>query len=160
MRLWPATRAGCYRLGMSPLALIAEDDKDIADILRAYLEREGFRTVQAADGRTALDVHLALRPDIILLDITMPLVDGWEVLSKVRRRGGTPIIVITALDQDLDKLQALRIGADAMAARLQRMADDVSVWNAQIAHELRTPLTILQGRLQGAKDGVSHSTHP
>ncbi len=90
----------------------------------------------------------------------MPLVDGWEVLSKVRRRGGTPIIVITALDQDLDKLQALRIGADAMAARLQRMADDVSVWNAQIAHELRTPLTILQGRLQGAKDGVSHSTHP
>jgi len=61
---------------MSPLALIAEDDKDIADILRAYLEREGFRTVQAADGRTALDVHRALRPDIMLLDITMPLVDG------------------------------------------------------------------------------------
>jgi two-component system response regulator AdeR len=97
---------------MSPLALIAEDDKDIADILRAYLEREGFRTVQAADGRTALDLHLALRPDIMLLDITMPLVDGWEVLSEVRRRGGTPVIVITALDQDLDKLQALRIGAD------------------------------------------------
>jgi len=97
---------------MSPLALIAEDDKDIADILRAYLEREGFRTVQAADGRTALDVHRALRPDIMLLDITMPLVDGWEVLSEVRRRGGTPVIVITALDQDLDKLQALRIGAD------------------------------------------------
>lgn len=97
---------------MSPLALIAEDDKDIADILRAYLEREGFRTVQAADGRTALDVHLALRPDIMLLDITMPQLDGWEVLSEVRRRGGTPVIVITALDQDLDKLQALRIGAD------------------------------------------------
>lgn len=112
LRLWRATRAGCYRIGMSPLALIAEDDKDIADILRVYLEREGLRTVQAADGRTALDVHLALRPDIMLLDITMPLVDGWEVLSEVRRRGGTPVIVITALDQDLDKLQALRIGAD------------------------------------------------
>lgn len=97
---------------MTPLALIAEDDKDIADILRAYLEREGFRTVQASDGRTALDVHLALRPDILLLDITMPLADGWDVLSEVRRRGETPVIVITALDQDLDKLQALRIGAD------------------------------------------------
>ncbi|AOH83229.1 two-component system response regulator [Sphingomonas panacis] len=97
---------------LTPLALIAEDDKDIADIIRAYLEREGFRTVQASDGRTALDVHLALRPDILLLDISMPLVDGWEVLSEVRRRGATPVIVITALDQDIDTLQALRVGAD------------------------------------------------
>lgn len=97
---------------MNPLALIAEDDKDIADIIRAYLEREGFRTVQAGDGRTALDIHLALKPDILLLDITMPLADGWEVLSEVRRRGGTPVIVLTALDQDIDKLQALRVGAD------------------------------------------------
>ncbi len=97
---------------MTPLALIAEDDKDIADIVRAYLEREGFRTVQAHDGRTALDIHLTLKPDIILLDLSMPRLDGWEVLSELRRRGGTPIVVITALDQDLDKLQALRIGAD------------------------------------------------
>jgi two-component system response regulator AdeR len=97
---------------MNPLALIAEDDKDIADIVRAYLEREGFRTVQASDGRTTLDIHLALKPDILLLDISMPLIDGWEVLAEVRRRGGTPVIVLTALDQDIDKLQALRIGAD------------------------------------------------
>ncbi|CDO36738.1 MULTISPECIES: response regulator [Novosphingobium] len=97
---------------MNPLALIAEDDKDIAEIIRAYLEREGFRTVQASDGRTALDIHLALKPDILLLDISMPLVDGWGVLSEVRRRGNTPVVVITALDQDIDKLQALRIGAD------------------------------------------------
>lgn len=97
---------------MNPLALIAEDEKDIADILRAYLEREGYRTVQAGDGRTALDLHLALKPDILLLDLSMPLVDGWEVLSEVRRRGATPVLVITALDQDIDKLQALRVGAD------------------------------------------------
>lgn len=110
--VWHSASRLCYAHGMNSLALIAEDDKDIADILRAYLEREGFRTVQASDGRTALDVHLALKPDIVLLDITMPMVDGWEVLSEVRRRGGTPVIVITALDQDLDKLQALRVGAD------------------------------------------------
>lgn len=97
---------------MHPLALIAEDARDIADILRAYLEREGFRTVQAGDGRTALDLHLALKPDVVLLDISMPLVDGWEVLAEVRRRGGTPVLVLTALDQDIDKLQALRVGAD------------------------------------------------
>lgn len=110
--LWLGARLRCYILVMNPLALIAEDDKDIADIIRAYLEREGFRTVQASDGRTALDVHLALKPDILLLDISMPLVDGWDVLSEVRRRGSTPVIVITALDQDIDKLQALRVGAD------------------------------------------------
>lgn len=97
---------------MSPLALIAEDDRDIADIVRAYLEREGFRTVQATDGRTALDLHSALKPDILLLDISMPLMDGWEVLAEVRRRGNTPVVVTTALDQDIDKLQALRVGAD------------------------------------------------
>lgn len=97
---------------MTPLALIAEDDKNIADIIRAYLEREGFRTVQAGDGRAALDVHLSLKPDIVLLDISMPRVDGWEVLAEIRRRGSTPVVVITALDQDIDKLQALRVGAD------------------------------------------------
>lgn len=97
---------------MNPLVLIAEDDRDIAEILRAYLEREGYRTVQASDGRTALDLHLALKPDILLLDISMPVVDGWDVLAEVRRRGDTPVVVITALDQDIDKLQALRVGAD------------------------------------------------
>jgi two-component system response regulator AdeR len=97
---------------MTALALIAEDDHDIADILRAYLEREGFRTVHAADGRVALDLHRALRPDIVLLDVGMPQLDGWEVLTQIRREAETPVIMITALDQDIDKLQALRIGAD------------------------------------------------
>lgn len=97
---------------MTALALIAEDDGDIADILRAYLEREGFRTVHAADGRVALDLHRALRPDIVLLDVGMPHLDGWEVLAQIRREAETPVIMITALDQDIDKLQALRFGAD------------------------------------------------
>lgn len=97
---------------MTALALIAEDDHDIADILRAYLEREGLRTIHAADGRAALDLHLALRPDIMLLDVSMPRVDGWQVLSTLRQSATTPVIMITALDQDIDKLQALRIGAD------------------------------------------------
>ncbi|BAV64421.1 DNA-binding response regulator [Sphingobium cloacae] len=110
--LWRHIGRAASLPAMNPLALIAEDDKDIADIIRAYLEREGFRTVQASDGRTALDVHLALKPDILLLDISMPLVDGWDVLAEIRRRGGTPVVVITALDQDIDKLQALRVGAD------------------------------------------------
>ena len=97
---------------MSALVLIAEDEPQIADILDAYLTREGFRTVRAADGRVAVDLHLALKPDLVLLDITMPRMDGWDVLAEIRRRDDTPVIMITALDKDIDRLQGLRIGAD------------------------------------------------
>jgi two-component system, OmpR family, response regulator AdeR len=94
------------------LILIAEDEPEIADILAAYFEREGFRTIRATDGQTALDHHLMLRPDLVVLDIKLPRLDGYEVLAAIRRRDTTPVIMATALAEDLDKLQALRIGAD------------------------------------------------
>jgi two-component system response regulator AdeR len=94
------------------LVLIAEDEPEIADILAAYLGREGFRTVCAGDGRRALEAHMSLRPDLVLLDVQMPLLDGWKVLASIRERGDTPVIMLTALDQDVDKLTGLRIGAD------------------------------------------------
>ncbi|SOD91692.1 two component transcriptional regulator, winged helix family [Caenispirillum bisanense] len=94
------------------LVLVAEDDPDIADILTAYLERAGTRVVRAEDGRRALDLHLSLNPDLLLLDVQMPRLDGWQVLAEVRHRGDTPVIMLTALDQDIDKLMGLRIGAD------------------------------------------------
>jgi len=94
------------------LVLIVEDDPEIAEILDRYLAREGFRTVRAADGGIALDHHARLKPDLVILDIKLPVADGYEVLAAVRRRGNTPVIMVTALAEDLDKLQALRIGAD------------------------------------------------
>lgn len=94
------------------LVLVAEDEPEIAEILQAYLAREGLRSVHAANGREALELHLSLRPDLLLLDVRMPLLDGWQVLAEIRRRGSTPIIMITAHDQDVDKLSALRMGAD------------------------------------------------
>ncbi|MBB4199814.1 DNA-binding response regulator [Rhodoblastus sphagnicola] len=97
---------------MNELILIAEDEPEIARILDAYMVREGFRTVTAADGQTALDQHQILKPDLVLLDVKMPKVDGWEALAELRRRGDTPVIMITALDQDIDRLQGLRLGAD------------------------------------------------
>lgn len=97
---------------VAPLILIAEDEAEIADILNAYLARDGFRTVRAENGRIALDLHLAMRPDLVLLDIKMPLVDGYEVLTELRRRGDTPVIMVTALEEDIDKLLALRLGTD------------------------------------------------
>lgn len=94
------------------LVLVAEDEPEIADILTAYLTRSGLQVVHAADGRRALEMHMTLKPDLVLLDVQMPHVDGWQVLSEIRHRGGTPVIMLTALDQDIDKLMGLRIGAD------------------------------------------------
>jgi two-component system response regulator AdeR len=100
--------------GDSPklLVLIAEDEAEIAEILAAYLARGGFRIVHAADGHRALELHETLKPDLVLLDVQMPSLDGWQVLAEIRHRGDTPVIMLTALDQDIDKLMGLRIGAD------------------------------------------------
>ncbi|MBF4377488.1 DNA-binding response regulator, partial [Vibrio anguillarum] len=92
--------------------LIAEDEFEIVDILSAYLTRSNMRTIHAADGQRALELHSSMKPDLILLDIQMPKMDGWKVLSELRQKSNTPIIMLTAMDQDLDKLMALRIGAD------------------------------------------------
>ena len=98
--------------GAQALVLIAEDEPEIAAILAAYLNRSSLRTVHALDGRRALELHLSLKPDLVLLDVQMPLADGWQVLAEIRHRGDTPVIMLTAMDQDIDKLIGLRIGAD------------------------------------------------
>jgi two-component system, OmpR family, response regulator AdeR len=94
------------------LILVAEDEPEIARILTSYLERDGFRTVTAGDGETALMHHAMLNPDLVLLDVQMPKRDGFAVLAEIRQRGQTPVIMATARAEDLDKLSALRIGAD------------------------------------------------
>ena len=94
------------------LILVAEDEPQIAAILTSYLERDGFRTVTAGDGETALMHHAMLKPDLVLLDVQMPKRDGFAVLAEMRRRGTTPVIMATARAEDLDKLSALRVGAD------------------------------------------------
>jgi len=99
------------------LILIVEDEPEIAEIIETYLSREGFRVVTAGDGTVGLGHHLRLRPDLVVLDIKLPGKDGYEVLAAIRRRGNTPVIMVTALAEDLDKLQALRIGADDYVGR-------------------------------------------
>lgn len=94
------------------LVLIAEDEPEISAILRSYLERDGFRTVTAADGELALAHHQMLKPDLVLLDVQMPKRDGFSVLAELRRRGATPVIMVTARAEDLEKLAALHVGAD------------------------------------------------
>lgn len=94
------------------LVLIVEDEPAIARILEGYLLRDGFRTVQAADGETALQHHALLKPDIVLLDVRIPKLDGLGVLARLRQTSSTPVIMVTALADDLDRLSGLHLGAD------------------------------------------------
>lgn len=94
------------------LVLIIEDEPEISDILERYFEREGFRILTAADGEIGLSHHQRLRPDLVVLDVKLPKLDGYAVLATIRQRGDTPVIMVTALADDVDKLQGLRAGAD------------------------------------------------
>lgn len=96
----------------APLVLVVEDEPGIATILRAYLERDGLRAQLAEDGAEALQTFRSLRPDLVLLDIHLPTMDGIDVLRSIRDQGQTPVIMVTALADDVDKLVALRLGAD------------------------------------------------
>ena len=95
-----------------PLVMIVEDEPDIASVLVAYFERDGFRTIAARDGETALTHLDMLKPDIIILDVKLPKKDGIETLREINQRGNTPVIMATAMGEDLDKLLALKMGAD------------------------------------------------
>ena len=92
--------------------LIVEDEPKIAEIIRAYFERHGYRTVRAADGPTAVQHHRRLAPDLVILDVKLPGSDGWSVLADIRRTSDTPVIMVTALGEDADRLAGLRGGAD------------------------------------------------
>lgn len=94
------------------LVLVAEDESEIAEIIVSYLERAGLRTVAARDGELALAQHSLLNPDIVLLDVKLPKRDGVDVLRTLRQTSQTPVIMVTAMAEDLEKISALRLGAD------------------------------------------------
>lgn len=94
------------------LILIIEDDIEIVRILQAYFERDGYRTVSATDPVIGLSHHQRLKPHLVVLDVKMPKMDGFETLAALRKVEDTPVLMVTALAEDLDKLQALRLGAD------------------------------------------------
>ncbi|WCM89064.1 response regulator [Acidovorax sp. NCPPB 3576] len=95
-----------------PLVLVVEDEPGIASILTAYLQRDGLRAQQAGNGLDALRLFRQLRPDMVLLDIHLPGMDGLDVLRAIREERQTPVIMVTALADDIDKLLGLRLGAD------------------------------------------------
>ena len=92
--------------------LIVDDDLNICELLRIYLQKDGFDTAVASDGEQALDMVSKYNPDLILLDIMMPRLDGWQVCRQVRKTSETPIIMLTAKGEVFDKILGLELGAD------------------------------------------------
>lgn len=96
----------------SSLVLVVEDDPEIALLLERYLTRSGYRTVRASTGLTALSHLQMLRPDLVVLDVGLPDIDGFDLLAKIRRGSLVPVIFVSAMDDDTDKLLGLKLGAD------------------------------------------------
>ncbi len=97
---------------MAVSVLIVEDDHNIAELLQMYLEKEGYAVTQAADGGQGLSKYRAIKPDLVLLDVMMPVMDGWAVCKAIRAEANTPIIMLTAKSETDDKVAGLRCGAD------------------------------------------------
>ena len=92
--------------------LVVDDDKNICELLRLYLVKEGYNVTMVHDGGAALAEFDKLHPDLVLLDVMMPVMDGWEVCRKIRAKDNTPIIMLTAKGETYDKVLGLEMGAD------------------------------------------------
>ena len=92
--------------------LVADDDLNICELLRLYLEKEGFEVVMAHDGEEAVARFESEKPSLILLDIMMPKLDGWQVCRQIRQKSDCPIIMLTAKGETFDKVLGLELGAD------------------------------------------------
>jgi len=97
---------------MAITVLIVEDEKNISDLLTLYLKKEGYTVHTAADGGQGLSLFRTLKPDLVLLDLMMPVMDGWAVCKAIRAESQTPIIMLTAKSETDDKVAGLKIGAD------------------------------------------------
>ena len=97
---------------MAKSVLIVEDDQNIADLLRLYLEKEGYVAAIASDGGAGVEMFRKLQPDLVLLDVMLPVLDGWGVLRTIRQDSKTPVIMLTAKGELTDKVSGLKMGAD------------------------------------------------
>jgi DNA-binding response OmpR family regulator len=97
---------------MTDKILVVEDDKKTASLIKLYLEREGFQSVIAYDGRQALELAEQHRPIFVILDLMLPLLDGWEVCRRLRQSSDVPILMLTARGEEVDRVSGLTLGAD------------------------------------------------
>src|SRR5947209_20370807 len=97
---------------MPQTILIVEDEQKLADYMRLWLEQVGYRCVWEQTGATGLRRVAELEPDLVVLDLALPEMDGWEVCRRIRQRSQVPIIMVTARGEEMDRVHGLRLGAD------------------------------------------------
>ena len=97
---------------MAKTILIVEDDFNIADLLRLYLEKDGYTVHMAPDGGKGVELFRQVKPDLVLLDLMLPVLDGWGVLRSIRAESDCPVIMLTAKGETADKVSGLKMGAD------------------------------------------------
>ena len=102
---------------MPPTILVVDDEKNIVQLARLYLTNEGYRVETAFDGKQALERARAVRPDLVVLDIMMPEMDGLTVCRELRKTSNVPVIILTARGEDIDRIVGLEIGADDYMAK-------------------------------------------
>ncbi len=110
--------------------LVVEDDSNISQLIRLYLEKEGFGVRMAADGGKAVEEFSAKEPDLILLDVMLPVMDGWAVCTRVRETSKCPIIMLTAKGEVSDRIHGLELGADDYLVKPFEMKELIARINA------------------------------
>lgn len=128
---------------MSASILIAEDDGDIRDLLRLYLESEGYRVLEAADGAAALALARENMPDMAILDVMMPELNGYELTRALRKFSDMPILILSAKSQDNDKILGLNLGADDYITKPFNPVEIVARVKAQLRRATRENSTTL-----------------
>ncbi|NDJ36726.1 MAG: response regulator transcription factor [Chloroflexi bacterium] len=147
--------------------LLVDDEQNIIELARMYLEQEGYSILEAGDGVTALDMILGDEPDLVVLDLMLPELDGWEVCKQTRAKSDVPILMLTARDDDIDKIVGLELGADdymtkpfnprELVARIKAILRRVG-GNAR-ADETRETLTVGDIELDpGGREAVANNT--
>ena len=115
---------------MSQKVLVVEDDNNIAELLRLYLQKDGFEVSHAADGGKAVEMAKEIQPDLVLLDIMLPVMDGWQVCRELRKTMKMPIIMLTAKGETEDKVSGLEMGADDYVVKPFEMKELLARINA------------------------------
>ncbi|MDB4897528.1 MAG: two component transcriptional regulator, winged helix family [Firmicutes bacterium] len=103
--------------------LVIEDDPTLSNMLQLYLDKAGYRVTVARDGASGLAAALSMPVDLIMLDLMLPQLDGWAICARVRERSAVPILLLTALDQEAQKVQGLDLGADDYVTKPFNMAE-------------------------------------
>ena len=123
---------------MSDLVLVIDDDQTLLDLLAEHLSRAGYRTVTAASGLTGLQAFYEHHPDLIILDVMMPRMDGWTVCERLREVSDAPIIMLTAKAEEFDRLRGFRLGVDDYVVKPFSFAELIARVGAILARTWRT----------------------